>query len=282
MQKIHGLTPIPPIDKTTVQNVSLFDVLGRGMIGDLLGEGESINIAVEVQKSEHAGYAVRGTLTSSNVMRIGWVAGNDYTKVPDVIGINILGFRLPQLQHRKMFCSRIVRAEYESKEPFLAEKYSDYYIELPKLDDWKKEDLSEEYHDLWDLCCIFRTKVKKHDEVIRVESISSPVALELSQEVKKTVAPSQFVNDTLTRRGELLQLQDYFNKMAQEAAQKAAQKAAQSAEIKAKEEMIIIALQSGATSATVSTMQKSAEITDSRLEELKKQAQKSQPSQPTA
>ena len=36
------------------------------MIGDLLGEGESINIAVEVQKSEHASYAVRGTLTSSN------------------------------------------------------------------------------------------------------------------------------------------------------------------------------------------------------------------------
>ncbi|MCL1916878.1 MAG: Rpn family recombination-promoting nuclease/putative transposase [Peptococcaceae bacterium] len=150
LRKIHALAPIPPIERTTVQNVSLIDVLGRGMIGDLLGKGAFINIAIEVQKGAQNDYAVRGTLTSSNAMRTHFKPGDTFTEAPDVIGINILGFALPELANRKMFCSRIIRAEYESKEPFLAEKYSDYYIELPKQDTWTKESLPEAYHDLWD------------------------------------------------------------------------------------------------------------------------------------
>ena len=160
LRKIHALDPIPPIERTMVQNVSLVDVLGRGMIGDLLGEGASINIAIEVQKGKQDDYAVRGILTSSNVMRTQFSAGDGFTEAPDVIGINILGFNLPQLEHRRMFCSRIVRAEYESRETFLAEKYSDYYIELPKMDYWTKKEISEAYHELWDLCCIFKARVR--------------------------------------------------------------------------------------------------------------------------
>ena len=34
LSKIHSLAPIPPIERTTVQNVSLIDVLGRGMIAE--------------------------------------------------------------------------------------------------------------------------------------------------------------------------------------------------------------------------------------------------------
>jgi len=124
-RKIHALPPIPQVQRTTVQNVSLLDVLGRGMIGDLLGWGEAINIALEVQKGKQDGFAVRGTLTSSNAMRTGFNMGDDFTEAPDVIGINILGFKLPQLSHRKEFVSRIVRAEYDSKIPFLDDKYSD-------------------------------------------------------------------------------------------------------------------------------------------------------------
>ena len=86
--------------------------------------------------------------------------GDDFAEAPDVIAINILGFRLPQLKHRKEFVSLIIRAEYDSKIPFLDDKYSDYYIELPKMDDMKKEDLPEAYHDLWDLCQVFRAKMK--------------------------------------------------------------------------------------------------------------------------
>ena len=294
LRKIHALTPIPPIERTTVQNVSLLDVLGRGMVGDLLGEGAQINIAVEVQKGTQDGYAVRGTLTSSNAMRIQFNAGDDYTEAPDVIGINILGFKLQELESRKMFCSRIIRAEYESKETFLADKYSDYYIELPKMDDWTKGELPKEYHDLWDLCCIFRAKIRNYEEVIRMQAITNAAALELSKEIKKTVAPNEFVNEALDRRNELVQLQEYFKRREQKAAQKAAQEAAQKADKKAKdeikkakdetkkakdetkkakEEMIIMALQSNAPNAVIEKMQKGAGITDARLTELRKQIQ---------
>jgi len=263
-RKIHFLPPIPQVQNTAVQNISLFDVLGRGMIGDLLGWGEAINIALEVQKGKQDGYAVRGTLTSSNAMRTGFNMGDDFTEAPDVIGINILGFRLSQLAHRKEFVSRIIRSEYDSKVPFLDDKYSDYYIELPKMDDMKKGNLPEEYHDLWDLCCIFRTKIKDLEEVIRMQDIKNPVALDLASGVRKTVAQNDVVNDTLNRAGELLQLQNYFRKREQ--------KAAVSAEATGMEKMIIAAIQSNAQPQVIETMKVTAGITDKRLDELRKQA----------
>ena len=262
VRKIHGLGPIPQVQQTTVQNISLLDVLGRGMVGDLFGWGESINIALEVQKGQQDAYAVRGTLTSSNAMRFGFNMGDDFANAPDVIGINILGFRLPQLENRKEFVSRIIRAEYESREPFLADKYSDYYVELPKLAEWKKPDLPKEYHDLWDLCCIFKAKIKEHGEVIRMQSISNPAALELSQEAIKTVTPNDFVNTTLDRRSELEQLRDYVIRREQRR------------ESAAKEEMLIMALQSNTPIEFVDAMRTKAGITDSRFAELREQAMK--------
>ena len=258
VRKIHALPPIPQVQQTKVQNISILDVLGRGMIGDLLGWGESINIALEVQKGRQAGYAVRGTLTSSNAMRFGFNIGNDFTNAPDVIGINILGFRLPQLEHRKEFVSRIIRSEHDSKEPFLADKYSDYYIELPKMDDWKKSDLPEAYYDLWDVCCIFKAKIKEHEEVIRMQAISNPVALDLSKEARKTVMPNDFVNSTLGRSEEMEQLKAYGIWLQR----------------KGMEEMVIMALQSNTPIEFVNTMRIKAGITDSRFAELKEQAKK--------
>ena len=48
------------------------------------------------------------------------------------------------------------------------------------MDDMKKEDLPEEYHDLWDLCCIFRAKIKDLEEVIRMQAVKNPIALDLA------------------------------------------------------------------------------------------------------
>ena len=280
LRKIHVARNIPPIERTTVQNLSLLDVLGRGMVGDLLGEGHLINITVEVQKGVHDGYAVRGTITSGNAMRIQWVPGDDFTDAPDVIGINILGFKLPELKARQMFCSRIVRAEYESKETFLADKYSDYYIELPKMDNFAKDQLPKEYHDLWDLCCIFKAKIKEHEEVINMQTITNPTALELSKEVKKAVAPNEFINGVFNREDEMEQLRKYIERReqkaareAQEAAQKAAQEAAQITEQKTAEKMLVMALKSNAPSSVIEAMQKGAGITEGRLIELRKQSQ---------
>ena len=131
VRKIHGLSPIPPIELTRVQDLSLYDVLGRGMVGDLTGWGKQISIAIEAQKRKQEGYAVRGTLTAGNAMRVNFNAGESYADAPDAVTINILDFRLPELENRKMFCSRIVRAEYETRETFLAEKYSEYFVDYP-------------------------------------------------------------------------------------------------------------------------------------------------------
>jgi hypothetical protein len=260
LRKIHALAPIPAIERTTVQNISLLDVLGRGMVGDLFGWGESINIAVEVQKGKQEAYAVRGTITSSSAMRFEFKPGDDFTEAPDVIGVNILGFKLPELKNRKMFCSRIVRSEYDSKEPFLADKYSDYYIELPKTYDFKKADLPEEYHDLWDLCCIFRTKIKDHKEEIKMQAIANPVALELAGEAEKAASPTGYLYDILNRKDELERLRDYIIQQNEEAAQKQA------------EEMLITALQANAAPSLIEEMRRRAGITDARLAELVSQA----------
>ena len=272
VRKIHTLPPIPPVQTTHVQNVTLFDVLGRGMIGDLLGLGESINIALEVQKGKQDDYAVRGTLTSSNAMRTSFNMGDDFMEAPDVIGINILGFKLPQLEYRNEFVSRIIRSEYDSKVPFLDDKYSDYYIELPKMDNWTKETLPEEYHDLWDICCIFKAKVKEHKEVIRMQAISNSVALDLSGEVRRIVAPSEFVNGSLDQKGELEQLRNYILWREKKMAQKVAQEATKKAEDATAEKMIISAFQNNFPVVAIETMQKTAGLTDARLAELKKQA----------
>ena len=286
LRKIHSISGIPPIERTTVQNVTLVDVLGRGMVGDLLGEGYLINIAVEVQKGSQDDYAVRGTITSGNAMRVQFNKGDDFSEAPDVIGVNILDFRLPELIKRQMFCSRIVRAEYESKETFLADKYSDYYIELPKMNGLTKGNLPEEYHDIWDLCCIFKAKVKEHEEVIKMEAIANPVALELSNEVKKTVASSDLVSDTLNRTSELERLRKYMErqtKKAEEATKKAveeaAKNAAQSAERKIAEKMLVSAIRNLFPNENIEALRQSAGITEARLTELIKQAQTTYPPQ---
>ena len=279
MRKIHAMPGIPPIERSTVQKASLVDVLGRGMVGDLLGEGCLINIAVEVQKGSQDSYAARSAITSGNAMRVQLNAGDDFSDAPDVIGVNILGFRLPELKNRKTFCSRVIRAEYESREPFLADKYSDYYVELPKMNGATKGSLPEEYHDLWDICCIFKARVKEHEEVIRMQAIANPAALELSREVRKTVAPNDFVNESLNQKSELDRLRDYVERQTKKAAEEAAKKAAKSAEIKGKEEMIITAVLNLFSNEVIEAMRLSAGITEARLAELKKLAQKTPPSQ---
>lgn len=269
VRKIHAVAPIPDIEQTRVQDLSLLDVLGRGMIGDLTGWGRLVSIAIEAQNEKQGGYAVRGILTTSNAMRINFNIGDDYTEAPDVITLHFLDFRLPELKNRKMFCSRIVSAEYESKETFLADKYSTYFIELPKMNDLTKADLPEEYHDLWDICCIFRARIKEQEEVIRMQAVVNPIALELSDEVRKAVTPNEFVNDTLNRKNELEQLREYMKRREQKLAQAEKQKG----EAAGMEKMIITAIKVNAPAAVIEDMRKGAGITEARLAELRKQAQ---------
>jgi hypothetical protein len=200
--------------------------------------------------------------------------------------VYILGFNMPQLAHKKDFVSRIVRADYDDGKHFLADKYSDYYIELGKLSNWKKSDLPEQYHELWDLCVILNTKIKDQERVIKMQAVQSPLALEFAKEVRSAVAPMEFVDETMRRERELKELRNYlFNQeqkaaaKAAEEARKAAAKATKQAAIQATQEtaesMIIIAIQNNAPPAMVEAMQKGARITDERLDELRKQAKPS-------
>ena len=83
-------------------------------------------------------------------------------------------------------------------------------IELGKLNDFTKAELSVEYHDLFDICCVFKAKISEHEEVIRMQEVANPTALELSKEAKKVTEPSEFVNTNLDRRHEALQLSQWI------------------------------------------------------------------------
>ena len=227
------------------------------MVADMISEGWQINVATEIQKGSQADFAVRGTLSSSNIMRRQFKAGNDYSEAPDTIGVFILGFNLPDLRHKKEFVSRIIRADYDDGTHFLADKFSDYYIELHKLSNWKKSDLPEQYHELWDLCVILKTKIKDQAEVIKMQAVQSPLALEFASEVKRAVAPNDFVNETLRRERGLIEIQAYMNRREQSVAEK----------------MIITAFQNSAAFDVIEAMKNIAGITEARLVELKNQAQ---------
>ena len=95
-----------------------------------------------------------------------------------------------------------------------------------------------------------------------MQAIKNPIALDLADGVRKTVARNDVVNDTLNRQGELLQLQNYFRKREQKS------------EATGMEKMIITAFQTNAPTEVVEAMKKNAGITDARLAELRKQAEK--------
>ena len=274
LRKVHGLEGIPPVGHVEVQKASLLDVLGRGMVGDLFGEGQGINITIEAQKGRQEGYAARGIITSGNAARVQFGPGEDYTEAPDVISINILGFRLPELRNRVMFYSRIIRAEYESREPFLDWKYSEYYIELPKLAGCKKGELPPEVHDLWELCRIIVAKVKEQEEVIRMEKVKSKTALELSGELKRTVGSRGFVGSALSREDELEELRKFIEKREQKLTHEVAKKATKKATKSTAAKMILTAMQSSVPNEAIEAMRKSAGITDAQLAKLLERAKK--------
>ena len=97
-----------------------------------------------------------------------------------------------------------------------------------------------------------------------MQAVKNPIALDLADGVRKTVARNDVVNDTLNRQGELLQLQNYFKRKEQ--------KVAASAKATGMEEMIIAAFQNNFQPEAIETMKKTAGITDMRLAELREQA----------
>jgi hypothetical protein len=236
LRKIHKLPLIPPITYTKTQKSSVTDFLERKMIADLLGGVERVdakgrifnilNLSVEVQQSPQDGYEARAILSSSNAFREGFAVGMSYDDAPDVVSINIMGYKLPSLDGKKEFFTRIVRSDYDyPKRRILADKYSDYLIELPKLG--KKSDWHKKYHELWDLCAVFKSKVSEYDEVMKM--VASPVAKSLLREAKiasgQDVVIDKVLHDT--------RLEDYiYRRLVNAVADKEAEKNAEIAKLK--------------------------------------------------
>ena len=95
-----------------------------------------------------------------------------------------------------------------------------------------------------------------------MQAITNPIALELSNEVRKTVSSNDFVNDTLNRKNELEQLRDFILQQTQKTAKITAEK------------MLISAIRNFAPQEVIEAMRKSAGITETRLFELMQQAKK--------
>jgi len=201
---IHNLPQIPPITYTETQKSSILEFWKRKMVADLIGgvqrideKGRLFNIlslSVEVQQAKQEGYEARSVLSSSNALREGFTAGMSFSLAPDVIGINIMGYNLPSLEKKKEFFTRVVHADYDYPERrILADKYSDYLIELPKLGN--KSDWDEKYHELWDLCAVFQCKVSEYDEVIKM--VASPVAKSLLNEAQRATGQDVVIDKAL-------------------------------------------------------------------------------------
>jgi len=98
-----------------------------------------------------------------------------------------------------------------------------------------------------------------------MNAVQSPLALDLANETRKAVAPEEFINDTMRREKGLNELQNFMNRQRQISAQKAAQKTA--------EDILISAFQNNFPIEAVEVIRQRAGITESRLAELKEQAQ---------
>ena len=105
-----------------------------------------------------------------------------------------------------------------------------------------------------------------------MQTITNPVALELSEEVKRTVAPNDFVNETLNRRNELEQLRAYMKKREMKSKLRGERKGERKGVAMGMEKMIIAAIQNNGSDEIIEAMRKSAGITEAYLAELKKAA----------
>ena len=94
-----------------------------------------------------------------------------------------MDFNLSELKDNESFLSRIIRIDEATKVPFLAEKYNDYYISLPKM--LSRERTPDDYKELWDICSVIKSLIREYEEVEKM--IESPIAKQLIKNVNQAV-----------------------------------------------------------------------------------------------
>ncbi|MCL1996089.1 MAG: PD-(D/E)XK nuclease family transposase, partial [Defluviitaleaceae bacterium] len=153
----------------------------------------------ESQLGAQRDYGIRSLITMANVMREGLKRGDKYADAKDVIGINFLGFGLKELAYNENFVTRIVYSDYHNKVGFLTDKYSNYYVELPKLPKNKKG-LPENYHDIWDITKALKTKFKDYEEVKGMQELRNSTALAILDELHNALSSDDVVYEALLRK----------------------------------------------------------------------------------
>jgi hypothetical protein len=252
IRKVHGLEPATAITNAVVESLSpVRSIFERNMTADLIGTGNKINVALEVQKEKQEDYAVRGTVSSSNQMKTNFEPGKNFGEAPDVFGINILGFNLPELESDKNFLSIITRVNKNTGEYFLEEKYSDYYICLPKMDKDRNKVLNNQ-KELWDICLAFKTEINKYSEVVKM--IESPIAKELMSEASVLTQNPNAVREAMTIEEEQMLFERYVDSIIQKKDRLITQAEVRvtQAEVRVKKQIAINMLKSGMGSKEVS------------------------------
>ena len=221
---------IAKVSNSAVHRPSAHEILtGHKMFADVVGDGEkfdnagAVNISMEVQEEKQQGFAERGTISPANVMQKNFDKGAKYTHAPDVMGINILGFRLPRLDYTKHFCTGLAYADL--KHPgqfFLAEKYNNFFIELTKMTrkrNFPADLFGEEFRELWEICKMFKSNMKQQEELIRMNAVASPVALQVADALREALGEPGVVESALEKEMimEALAQRDLENKAEGEA-----------------------------------------------------------------
>ena len=262
IRKIYNLPDVSEISKVTVQKISITkEFFEKDMISDVVGtaeknKGDHINIAMEIQNRKQDGYSSRSVLSSSNATRDDFLTGENYTNAPDVMSINVLGFNLPELSYKNSFCTRIVRADYDTGEHFLADKYSDFFLELRKTP-VTIDKLPGKYHDLWEICKAINCKAKDYDKV--VSELSNATAVGFIDASKEVLSNKQSVKDIL----DVENIRELLNKKEEMGIEKGIEKG--------KEEMFRMAIKCNASNEVLQTMARESGISPQRANELIKE-----------
>jgi len=81
----------------------------------------------------------------------------------------------------------------------LTDKYSNYYVELPKLPKDKKG-LPENYHDIWDIAKALKTKFKDYEEVKGMQELRNSTELAILDELHNALSSDDVVYEALLRK----------------------------------------------------------------------------------
>ena len=209
-------------------------------------------VNIEIQIEDEGNYPERSMFHWAKMFASALPSGNNYSLLPKTIVISILGFN--------QFDCTEVHSEFAPMEinrhEILSDKQRYHFFELPKLPDVDSINTNSE-KDLW--LALFNAETE--EELEKLVSNGGEVMSQAVEAYRGITATEEF------KYYEILRARTKHDEA------QAIHSAEMRGEAVGMEKMIIMALQSNAHPTVIETMQKGAGITESRLAELREQAQ---------